>query len=95
MSPPNIKYNSVAYYVIQYCYTLFLSYANDVVLVGQMPAVHRKVHRLHGARRALEILKAPGWRPLSKLYLSDLYTNSCLVCATNTTCRCLYYNYIH
>jgi hypothetical protein len=37
-----------------------------------MPAVYREVHRLHGARRALEVLKAPGWRSLGKLYLSDL-----------------------
>lgn len=53
--------------------TLFLSYADYVVLVGQMPAIDRKVHRLHGARQTLEILQATGRRPLCELDLSDLH----------------------
>lgn len=52
---------------------MFLSYANYIVLVGQMSAVDRKVHSLHGARDFVEILKTSGWRTLSELNLRDLY----------------------
>lgn len=52
-------------------HTVFLSYANYIVLVGQMSAVDRKVHSLHGARDFVEILKTSGWRTLSELNLRD------------------------
>jgi len=53
--------------------TVFLSYANHVVLVGQMSAIDREVHRLHCAGNFVEILKATGRRTLSELDLGDLY----------------------
>lgn len=53
-----------------------MSYANHVVLVGQVSAVDREVHRLHRAHRVLEILEAPVRRPALKLYLGDLQKNA-------------------
>lgn len=47
-----------------------------------MPTVDREVHRLHGARHALEILKASGRRPLRELYLRDLHRKTIVSCPT-------------